>query len=245
MKGPRVREVFRNELESIADSLVEMAEKATSAMEKSVEALLNNDLELAQQVISDDDSIDGMQADLDQRSAEVLALQAPVARDLRQVVISALKMSVAIERMGDLARHIGSLVRIRYPENALPDQFRDVFTHMGTTAVRIGRALVQLLTEPGTSAVPMIAAIDEEMDTLHLRVFTIIGELARSEISPSQIADVTLISRYFERFGDQAVNVSHRVEYLLTGSFEPTLASLYDTQSGRKPLTGAPEGEQD
>ena len=235
-----MREVFRNELESIADSLVEMAEKATTAMEKSVEALLNNDLELAQQVISDDDSIDGMQADLDQRSAEILALQAPVAADLR-VVISALKMSVAIERMGDLARHIGSLVRIRYPENALPDQFRDVFTHMGTTAVRIGRALVQLLTEPGTSAVPMIAAIDEEMDTLHLRVFAIIGELARSEISPSQIADVTLISRYFERFGDQAVNVSHRVEYLLTGSFEPVLAGMYDTQSGRKPLTDTPE----
>ena len=228
-----MREAFRNELESIADGLVEMAEKATVAMESSVQALLENNLELAQQVIAADDSIDGMQASLDRRSAEVLALQAPVAADLR-AVIAALKMSVAIERMGDLARHIGSLVRIRHPEPALPEQFRDVFTHMGTTAVRIGNALVQLLSEPGTAAVPMIAAIDEELDTLHLRVFTIIGELSQGEISPSQIADVTLISRYFERFGDQAVNVAHRVEYLLTGSFEPTLTSLHDSEPARR-----------
>ena len=95
-----MREAFHNELESIADGLVEMAEKATKAMEGSVEALLNNDLELAQQIISDDDSIDGMQAALDRRSAEVLALQAPVAADLR-AVIAALKVAVAIERMGD------------------------------------------------------------------------------------------------------------------------------------------------
>ncbi|MCG7301420.1 phosphate signaling complex protein PhoU [Brevibacterium ravenspurgense] len=228
-----MREAFRNELESIADGLVEMAEKATAAMEGSVQALLENNLELAQQVIAADDSIDGMQASLDRRSAEVLALQAPVAADLR-AVIAALKMSVAIERMGDLARHIGSLVRIRHPEPALPEQFRDVFTHMGTTAVRIGKALVQLLSEPGTAAVPMIAAIDEELDTLHLRVFTIIGELSHGEISPSQIADVTLISRYFERFGDQAVNVAHRVEYLLTGSFEPTLSTLHDSEPARR-----------
>ena len=65
-------------------------------------------------------------------------------------------------------------------------------------------------------------------------MFTIIGELSHGEISPSQIADVTLISRYFERFGDQAVNVAHRVEYLLTGSFEPTLSTLHDSEPARR-----------
>ena len=218
-----MREVFRNELESIADSLVEMAEKATSAMEKSVEALLNNDLELAQQVISDDDSIDGMQADLDQRSAEVLALQAPVAADLR-VVISALKMSVAIERMGDLARHIAQQVRIRYPESAIPETFESTFARMGESGEKIAEATQSLLSNPGLSAVPTINAIDEELDELHLSVFAKLAEVPAGSLAPRHIADVTLLSRYYERFGDHAVSVSQKVEYLLTGSWEPDLS---------------------
>ncbi|MYM20497.1 phosphate signaling complex protein PhoU [Brevibacterium sp. 5221] len=218
-----MREVFKNELDAIADELVSMARQVTAAIDSATTALETNDLPLAEQVISGDASVDAMQAELDQKSAQVLALQAPVAADLR-VIISALKMSVAIERMGDLARHIAAQVRIRYPEPAVPAQFSEVFSQMGRAAHRIGEAMITLLDDPGTAAVPMIAAIDEELDTLHLRVFTIIGELAAGDITPSQIADVTLISRYFERFGDQAVNVSRRVEYLLTGNWEPALS---------------------
>ncbi|WAL40000.1 phosphate signaling complex protein PhoU [Brevibacterium sp. BRM-1] len=218
-----MREVFKNELDAIADELVSMARQVTAAIDSATTALETNDLPLAEQVISGDASVDAMQAEVDQKSAQVLALQAPVAADLR-VIISALKMSVAIERMGDLARHIAAQVRIRYPEPAVPAQFSEVFSQMGRAAHRIGEAMITLLDDPGTAAVPMIAAIDEELDTLHLRVFTIIGELAAGDITPSQIADVTLISRYFERFGDQAVNVSRRVEYLLTGNWEPALS---------------------
>ena len=218
-----MREVFKNELDAIGDELVSMARQVTAAIDSATTALETNDLPLAEQVISGDASVDAMQAEVDQKSAQVLALQAPVAADLR-VIISALKMSVAIERMGDLARHIAAQVRIRYPEPAVPAQFSEVFSQMGRAAHRIGEAMITLLDDPGTAAVPMIAAIDEELDTLHLRVFTIIGELAAGDITPSQIADVTLISRYFERFGDQAVNVSRRVEYLLTGNWEPALS---------------------
>ncbi len=218
-----MREVFRNELNAIADELVQMARQVTSSIEDASTALETNDLQLAEKVISNDSSVDSMQAEVDKKSAQVLALQAPVAQDLR-VIISALKMSVAIERMGDLARHIAAQVRIRYPEPAVPAQFAEVFTQMGRAAQRIGQAMITLLDDPGTAAVPMIAAIDEELDSLHLRVFSIIGELASGDITPSQIADVTLISRYFERFGDQAVNVSRRVEYLLTGNWEPELS---------------------
>ncbi len=219
-----MREVFKAELENIADELVEMAAKVSEAMRSATEALENNDLELAEKVIDADTEIDNMTADLDQRSAELLALQAPVAADLR-VVISALKMSVAIERMGDLARHIASLVRIRHPQPALPEGFRDVFLRMGEAAIRIGEEMEQLLDNPGLRGVPLINAIDEELDQLHLRVFALIAESEPGRLSPAQIADITLLSRYFERFGDQAVNVSQRVEYLLTGSWVPDLSA--------------------
>ena len=219
-----MREVFKAELENIADELVEMAGKVSEAMRSATEALENNDLELAEKVIDADTEIDNMTADLDQRSAELLALQAPVAADLR-VVISALKMSVALERMGDLARHVASLVRIRHPQPALPEGFRDVFLRMGEAAIRIGEETEQLLDNPGLRGVPLINAIDEELDQLHLRVFALIAESDHGILSPAQIADITLLSRYFERFGDQAVNVSKRVEYLLTGSWVPDLSA--------------------
>jgi phosphate transport system protein len=214
-----MREVFQNELDSLADMLVEMTQKVSVAMEKSKEALRTNDLELAEEVIAADVEIDRLQLELDKSAAEILALQAPVARDLR-VVIATLRMSASIERMGDLARHVSQQVRIRFPESAVPDDFRQVLKDMTTAAVRIAHAIQELVSEPGLDAVPTIDDLDETLDTLHLAVFT---KIAGSNLSPSQVADVTLLSRYLERFGDHAVSIAQRIEYLLTGSWTSEL----------------------
>ena len=214
-----MREVFQNELDSLADMLVEMTQKVSVAMEKSKDALKNNDLELAEEVIAADVEIDRLQLELDKSAAEILALQAPVARDLR-VVIATLRMSASIERMGDLARHVSQQVRIRFPESAVPDDFRQILKDMTTAAVRIAHAIQELVSEPGLDAVPTIDDLDETLDTLHLAVFT---KIAGSNLSPSQVADVTLLSRYLERFGDHAVSIAQRIEYLLTGSWTSEL----------------------
>ncbi|GAA4283142.1 phosphate signaling complex protein PhoU [Brevibacterium daeguense] len=219
-----MREVFKNELKALADDLVIMASKAAQAIEQASEAIQTNDLGLAESVIDSDREIDNLESQIDRQAAQILALQAPVAADLR-VVISALKMSIALERMGDLARHIASLVRIRHPKPAVPDEFRDTFNNMGRSAKLISTTLVSLLDNPGLAAVPTINAIDEELDELHLRIFTLISDQQPGDITPAQIADVTLLSRYYERFGDQAVNVSQKVEYLLTGNWEPELSA--------------------
>ena len=214
-----MREVFQNELDSLADMLVEMTQKVSVAMEKSKEALRTNNLELAEEVIAADVEIDRLQLELDKSAAEILALQAPVARDLR-VVIATLRMSASIERMGDLARHVSQQVRIRFPESAVPDDFRQILKDMTTAAVRIAHAIQELVSEPGLDAVPTIDDLDETLDTLHLAVFT---KIAGSNLSPSQVADVTLLSRYLERFGDHAVSIAQRIEYLLTGSWKSEL----------------------
>ena len=214
-----MREVFQNELDSLADMLVEMTQKVSVAMEKSKDALRTNDLELAEEVIAADVEIDRLQLELDKSAAEILALQAPVARDLR-VVIATLRMSASIERMGDLARHVSQQVRIRFPESAVPDDFRQILKDMTTAAVRIAHAIQELVSEPGLDAVPTIDDLDETLDTLHLAVFT---KIAGSNLSPSQVADVTLLSRYLERFGDHAVSIAQRIEYLLTGSWTSEL----------------------
>ena len=107
-----MREVFRNELDDLATQLVGMSAKVLDAIRLANQSLHSNDLELAEQVIEADSVIDNMQFTLDQQAAEMLALQAPVAADLR-AVIGSLRMSASLERMGDLARHIAQQVRIR------------------------------------------------------------------------------------------------------------------------------------
>lgn len=214
-----MREVFQNELDSLADMLVEMTEKVAVAMTNAQEALRSNDLSLAEQVIAADVEIDRLQLELDKSAAEILALQAPVAHDLR-VVIASLRMSASIERMGDLARHVAQQVRIRFPESAVPEGFEQILKDMTTAAVRIAHAIRELVSEPGLDAVPTIDDLDETLDTLHLAIFT---KIAGSNLNPSQVADVTLLSRYLERFGDHAVSIAQRIEYLLTGSWKSEL----------------------
>ncbi|RBP65581.1 PhoU-like phosphate uptake regulator [Brevibacterium sanguinis] len=218
-----MREVFRNELDDLATQLVEMSTRVSEAIRLANQALRSNDLELAEQVIEADIKIDSLQHVLDQQAAEILALQAPVAADLR-AVIGALRMSASLERMGDLARHIAQQVRIRYPESAIPEHFTHTFVRMGESAEKIAEATRELLSHPGLEMVPTINAIDEELDELHLSVFSKIAEAPQGSLAPHHIADVTLLSRYFERFGDHAVSVSQKVEYLLTGNWEPHLS---------------------
>lgn len=218
-----MREVFRNELDELATQLVDMSTKVLDSIRLANQALQSNDLDLAERVIEADANIDAMQHTLDQQAAEILALQAPVAADLRSV-IGALRMSASLERMGDLARHIAQQVRIRYPESAIPAHFNQTFLRMGDSAQKIAEATVDLLSNPGLKIVPTINAIDEELDELHLSVFAQLADAPAEELAPRHIADVTLLSRYYERFGDHAVSVSQKVEYLLTGNWEPYLS---------------------
>lgn len=212
-----MREAFRHELDHLADQLVQMSELVTQAINLANKAILTADIDLAEQVIDADVAIDNLQTELDQNAIDILATQAPVAGDLR-VVVSALRMSAPIERMGDLARHIAQQARIRYPEQVIPDTFRATFEGMARSSERIANATQQLLSHPGLSEVPNIAAIDEELDNLHLAVFNKIAE--EPDLKSSTIADVTLLSRYYERFGDHAESIAQKVEFLLTGNWD-------------------------
>ena len=107
-----MRDAFHDDLDSIEATLVEMAQLVNRAMERATTALLTSDLKLAEEVISEDDRIDEMQHELDNKTLNVMARQQPVARDLRTLVTS-LRMSADLERMGDLAHHIAKLARMR------------------------------------------------------------------------------------------------------------------------------------
>ena len=173
-------------------------------------ALLTADLALAESVIADDLAIDAIERDLDERCVLLLAQQQPVATDLR-IVVSALRMSASLERMGDLARHVAQVARGRYPRHAVPQALSGTFAEMHDAAVRVARRTTTLLHSRETSQLAeSIEQDDDLLDELHEDTFAAL--LGGSWAGTTQeTVDVTLLGRYYERFGDHGVSVARRV----------------------------------
>lgn len=210
-----MRQVFQQELVEIQEGLIQLAQLVEQAIENAVEAFAQSDIALAEKVITHDSEVDALALDLDERVTNVLALQQPVASDLR-LMVSALRMSASLERMADLAQHIAELARLRYPESAVPEPLVDIFTRMGQLDVLMAQKLLELLQTQDMNTIMEIRNLDDELDELHTRVFekVLTGNLLQK---PEHTVDATLASRYHERFGDHAVNISKQIHYLISG----------------------------
>ena len=212
-----MRTAFHEELALISDQLVEMTRLTSSALNRATQALMDADLALAESVITADEHIDALRRDLDNRAIDAIARQQPVARDLRMLV-TAMRMSSDLERMGDLARHVAKLARLRYPRPAVPAQLRATMTEMSRVALRMVEKAGSVIASNDLEGAASLLQADDEMDDLHREVFRkVLSESWDGGIEPA--IDVTLLSRYYERFGDHAVAVAHRVVYLVTGEW--------------------------
>lgn len=213
-----MRAIFDQELEQIGDDLLQMSRCVADAIRDASTALVTGDLELAERVIEADARIDELERTLDERCILLLARQQPVATDLRTIV-SSLRMSASIERMGDLARHVAQVVRLRYPQPPLPDAAQRVFADLSQAAVRVSNDVVRLLETHDLTLAAEVERDDDVLDQLHTETFRL--TLASSwEGSTAETVDVTLLARFFERFGDHAVSVARRITYLVTGDLE-------------------------
>ncbi|KRE44085.1 phosphate signaling complex protein PhoU [Knoellia sp. Soil729] len=210
-----MRKAFHEELDRVTEGLVEMTRLASSAMSRATTALLDADVQLAESVIGADIEIDALREELDLLSFDLLALQQPVATDLRMVVTS-MRMSSDIERMGDLARHVAKVARLRYPNSAVPPELRSIILEMGQVAERIVTKAGSVIAARDVEAARQIERDDDAMDELHRRLFERLA--ADSWNHPTETTvDLTLVGRYYERFGDHAVSVARRVVFLVTG----------------------------
>ncbi|WP_026531269.1 phosphate signaling complex protein PhoU [Haematomicrobium sanguinis] len=219
-----MRKVFQAELAQIGDELTEISSLVSQAIVNATNALETADTELAQEVIANDARIDFLQNDLDERAIDVLALQGPVASDLRMIV-GALRMSASLERMGDLARHVAQITRLRYPDHALPEAVRPTFAEMAQLDIEIAKKVTELLETRDLKLAQDIQKANSRIDELHASVFTTIAAPDWDAPAPTTV-DVTLASRYFERFADHGVSVSRKVTYLVTGEWDPSFEGL-------------------
>jgi phosphate transport system protein len=215
-----MRDSFHDDLDGIGASLVEMGHLVNKAMERATTALLTADLKVAEEIISEDDAIDEMQHDIEARAINLMARQQPVAGDLRTLVTS-LRMSADLERMGDLAHHVAKLTRMRYPSAAVPPELVLTLQEMGNVTARITKKAIGVIESRDLEAALQLEKDDDEMDILHRRLFEILLDDSWPYGIESAI-DMTLLGRYYERCSDHAVSIARRVYYLVTGEYANT-----------------------
>lgn len=210
-----MRAAFQNQLALLTDTLAEMCQQAGEAMQHATQALLDADLDAAELVITEHDRLVRRRASAEETTFALLALQAPVAGDLRAVVV-AMQTAADVERMGGLATHIAKIARRRHPQPVLPADVTGHFAEMGRVAVELGESARHAILsgDPGEAA--RIQDQDDAMDELHRRLFTVLLDPGWPHGIATAV-DITLLGRFYERFADHAVVVGRRIVFQATG----------------------------
>lgn len=224
-----MRDIFNQELKQLGSDLETMSSQVATAIERAAESLRNGDIIVAEQVIDADERINDLQRDIDDLCVMLLARQQPVASDLRNV-ISALRMAQTLERQGDLARHVATIARGRYPEPPVPEPVLGLILEMAEQAVRAGRDVAELVRTRDLDLAQRIQANDTALDELHRRSFQMILDPA-NELSRQQVVDAVLMGRFLERFGDHSTSVARRMSYLVSGTQVPETHDAEDADA--------------
>ena len=212
----QTRRTFHAEIDEISELIVQLAAQVGEAVSRATEALLDGDLKQAQQIIDDDDEIDVAAIGIEERCQSLLALQQPMAGDLRQI-LAAMWITGELERTGGLACNICKGAR-RLFRTELPPRLRGLIGEMNEEAIRLIRLSVDSYSEHNVALASALDDIDDRLDSLHRTFVKTLLEFSRThDLDVQPAVQLALIARYYERIGDHAVNVSDRVRYMVSG----------------------------
>jgi phosphate transport system protein len=212
-----MRATFHAELDELITELGRMARLAAQMMTNASTALHQSDLALAGLVIADGDRLMVMCKETERRCVTLLALQAPVAGDLR-VVVAALHAVDHLTRMGELARHIAKIARLKHPNPMISGEVRPVCARMGLLASQLAVDAATAIEHRDPLSGDRLVDVDDEVDALHRSLFGILfAQDWAHGVEPA--VDVALIGRYYERFADHAVAIARQVCYLAPGGY--------------------------
>ena len=210
-----MRDAYFEQLDGIVDDLVTMTHDVQTAVRRASRALLRADAEVAEQVISADAEIDTMRESIEERCFELIALQQPVAGELRMIV-AALRMVSDLERMGDLSVHVAKVARLRVPDVAIPTEMVPTIERMAEVAEQMVARAADVIADRDVESAYDLEQADEEMDQLRKSCFRMMLDDSWAHgVEPA--VDIALLGRYYERIADHAVSVARRVVYLVTG----------------------------
>lgn len=211
-----IRKTFHQELDEVRDEIVRLAAMVTEVIPRGTDALLANDLAEAQSIIDGDDVFDSLSLEIEERCYQLLALQQPMAGDLRAIV-TALRLTSEIERSGDLVVNIMKGARRMYGVEFDP-RLRGLIARMSEQAQRLFKLAMDAYVEHNAGLAAALDDMDDRLDLLHKDYIQAIFESHSSTNIDLQAAvQLALIGRYYERIGDHAVNMGERVRYMVTG----------------------------
>jgi len=216
-----MRKAYQAELDRFTDELADLTGCAETAIAQATTALVEGDVSLAEAVITAEPAIRERHHRLDNEAFGLLARQQPVATDLR-ILVAGLRMSVDLERMGVLARHVAEIVVKRHPHHVVPPSMNGTLAAMGKIAQRLAGEARTVLKSRDAEQAMELAAEDDEMDQLQESLHRQLLEPQRG-VDLETAMDIVLLGRHYERFADHAVSVGKRVAFIVRGAqAEPT-----------------------
>lgn len=210
-----MKRFFHSELDTLRSQLILMGEKANASLQKSVEALVDKNLDLAVQVMEEDDAIDQLEIEIDREATRYLTLRSPVASDLRLITV-AIKASHDLERVGDEARNVAKRVRKMILKQGNIGDLLSI-PEMAEKAGEMLREALQCFISEDHEKATAVLDKDETVDDLNKTNFK--GFIKQAKGDPellNQYLDLIFISKSLERIADHATNLAEEVIYLTT-----------------------------
>jgi phosphate transport system protein len=211
-----VRTAYQDQLSALTTDIANVCGLVGAGMKRATQALLQADLVLAEEVITDLDHLVFMSVQAEETGFTLLTPQSPSADDLRGVVTS-IQNVADVDRMSRLAMHVAKLARRRHPQPALPEEVNGYFAEMGRVAVELGEAAQEALMSGDPRRAARMQEDDDAMDELHRHLFTVLLDRGWAH-GVTAAVDVTLLSRYYERFADHAVELARRGTFQANGT---------------------------
>jgi phosphate transport system protein len=214
----KARSHFHEELEALELDVLSMGELAERALGKAVDALINSDVTLADEVIAGDDEIDERYLSVERRWLELMALQTPVASDLR-LISAVLHINMHLERVGDMAVNIAKIAKAtsRLPAN------QTITAHlleMADVVRPMLRTSMDAFVKRDLELAERLPAMDDPVDRLNRNMYRQVAGCAGDPDVLEWAVRMMVVSRQLERAGDHAVDIAEQVAFLLTGSFQ-------------------------
>jgi phosphate transport system protein len=210
---------FDQDIGQLRALISQMGGLAEQAIEDAMLALSRGDAELAREVRKKDKQIDAIEAELEKLVVRVIALRAPMADDLREV-IAALKIAAVIERIGDYAKNIAKRVPLIHAEGEERIEVVSILPSMGQLAADMVHDVLDAFSARDAEAAVRICARDNALDDFYDSIFrTLVTFMVENSKTISQVAHLLFVAKNLERIGDHATNVAEMVYFAATGEY--------------------------
>lgn len=211
-----LRSNFHKEIEEIRQEVLSLGKSVIEAIPRATAVLLTGDLEGADYLLQADDEIDARAVEIEEKCFQELALQSPVAGDLR-LLVSMIKIAGELERSADLAVNICKAAR-RIFGHEIDPALRDLIAKMSEQAQQLFISTMEAFSDHDGAKAAAIDDMDSFLDGLHRRFIAEIFEIHASREIELQVAvQLAMVARFYERIGDHAVNVSERTRFIVSG----------------------------